>query len=155
MTSGGGSGRLVAVGADFFDQRQDADNERAAADQHDAHNEKVADPTRNQRYRLKMNPSAWASNHSLPEKAGASSSACFAQQVGHGDELEAVGAKLIDDYRGKSGDGLAAVAAAVVKQNDVAGVGLLKTPSTISCGGHLLAVGLLQSCGSIFWPTMT
>ena len=43
MTPGGGTGIDGVIGTKLFDQRQDADDDRAAADEHDAEDEDGGD----------------------------------------------------------------------------------------------------------------
>ena len=78
----------------------------------------------------------------------------FADQVRHGNELVALRAQRVDDLRQRR-NGLRAVAAAVVKQDDVAVVGLPQHVVDDFLRGNLaFRRRCCQSCGSIFWPTI-
>ncbi len=138
-------GMVERRGTQFFDQRQQADDQRAPADQQDSRDENERDPA------------AQPAEHVEDESVGAHQQpfavgqrrhhlrARLAEQIGDGNELVALGAQAIDDLRQRR-HGVAAVAAAVVHQDDVAVAAFVSASARAgrSCrtGARRLAVGL-------------
>ena len=91
MTPGGGTGIDDVIGAQLFDQRENADDQRAAADQHDADDEDGGDAG--------AQPAIDAENETvgarLPALHGGERhhhfGARFADQVGDGNEVDSPG----------------------------------------------------------------
>ena len=90
---------------------------------------------RDQRNTSKMNASARTSSHSRWLSCGITSARCCPSRFGHRNELIAFGAQAVDDLRQRR-DGMAAVAAAIVQQDDVALVGLGVVEHALHDGLH-------------------
>ena len=119
VTSGGGSEMTVWSGRSFSIRASTPITMARPLTRQIPTMKMVAKPTRNQRYRLKMKPSARASKRSCGESGSIMDARGFAQQVGDGNKLVALRAQSVN-YLGQGRDGLAAVAAAIVEKNNVA-----------------------------------
>ena len=136
------NGHDGVVGTKFFDQREDADDERAAADKHDTEDEDRGDSG--------AEPAIDAED----ETVGASLEALhrcerhhhfgagFVDQIGNRDKLVALEAQRVDDF-GQRLNGVIAFAAAIMEQHDVAVFGLAHDVVDDFLLGNLAAAGKL------------
>src|SRR5439155_8374518 len=110
-------GWLIVIGAKFFNERQDPYDKRAATDQDDAENEDPANAQGEPVVQAEDEAVSFGLKPFLAGERHHNAGASFVDQFRYGDKLKAARPQLINDDR-KSGDGLAAVAAAVVEKND-------------------------------------
>ena len=110
---------LRTIRAQLLDERENADDQRAAADEDNAQDESRG----NQQPEPVINAEDESVGPSLKlffgRKRQHHLGARFADQIGHGDKLISFAAKGIDELR-EGEDGLAAVASTIMKENDVA-----------------------------------
>src|SRR3984957_17771724 len=134
--------RHEMVGAQFFDEREEADDERPAADQHDTDDE----DRRDSRAQPAIDSEDEAIGARLPALHRGERHHYFgarlADQVGDGNKLVTLDAQRVDDFR-QSLHGVIALAAAVVEQDDVAVFGLAHDIVDDFLLGNLAATGEL------------
>ena len=142
VTAGGGTGIDDVVGSELFDQREDADDECAATDEHDADDEDRRDAG--------AQPAIDAEDEAVGARLPALHrgerhhhfGARLADQVGDGNEVVALDAQRVDDFRQRL-HGVVAFAAAIVEEHDVAVFGLAHDVVDDFLLGNLAAAGKL------------
>src|SRR5882762_5929916 len=137
------------MGAQFFDQGEDADNQGSAADHDDADNENGGDAEAEPVPDSEDEAVGAGFQFFLSGERHHYVGAFLSEEVGHGDELIAVFTQLVDNLR-QGHDGVGALAAAVVEEDDVAHARLANHVVNNFLRGNLFAIDLAPIVGIDF-----